>query len=533
MKCGKKFLALSLILCMVIPSVNVFATSSEAKGTNIALEANGTTISADPAGSWFESNNAGMAQLINGNSTGGVGITDWGIDYENKQIAITLQFNGKYRIAQTSLYGVLSRGGFPVDFTLQVENNGIWTTVVEKTNYQLTTDGEQAFPIEEVVCTGVRLVSTRNSLIDNSKYGILLMEFEVYGEAVTNIAHKDYGTTVSTTHPNSWAEIDMNGAYGIGNLNDGKIDRVSMTAALASYQNESISIELQLNGEYPIDEIRLYAADPSTQGGFPENFTLDVYMSSGWETVVTKTGYEVTEEGWQTFVIDEVECSAVRLSSTKNSNIDGGNKYGIYLYEFEVYSSLVKLSVPSLPEVQLADGDTLPTGYYENLYYIIGWKKDGVEATTFAVADADAYIPEYIELDMLDIAVQRNLSKENVYRFIASVDSTEKYQSSGFVFSNKNELPRIGGGNCIQKANSNNWYYLGIKAVLKAGEEATTKYVADLYGNKCENSSAIFIKAIQLQDAAELPTLYVCAYVILEDGTTVYGNVGTLSRTSQ
>lgn len=507
--------------------------------TNLAYK-QGTSISTDHAGDWYELNGAGMACLIDG-LYNKVGITNTDENYENESIEIKLQFNKTYRVNEISLYAADpdARGGFPVNFKLQAETSGGWTTVVEETGYEVTERGWQSFTFEEVECTAVRLLSTKNSKIDDGNAcGVLLVEFAVYGEEVENIALASNGTVITANPQSDWAEITMNGLYGMSKLIDGDCGREGITGGgkASSYQTTPIEVKLEFNGTYCIDKIRMYAGDPDKKGGFPVDFSLDVYTTEGWQTVAKRTDYQVTAEGWQNFAFDEVECTAVRLLSTENSeafNGDGSSAgYSIRLYEFEVYGSPI-MSVPALPEVHIGNGDVLPTGYYQDMYYIIGWTKDGKEVTTFDAADADAYIPEYIELDMMDIAVQQNLSQENVYRFIASVDDAEKYQSTGFVFSNTNKLPRIGGESCIQKANTNNSYYSGIKAVFKAGEEAKTVYVADLYGERCENSSALFIKALKLQSTKDLPKLYVCAYVTLEDGTTVYGNVGILDRTNQ
>ena len=168
--------------------------------------------------------------------------------------------------------------------------------------------------------------------------------------------------------------------------------------------------------------------------------------------------------------------------------------------------------------VTVHDGGVLPTEYCEDKY-IIGWTND----TVFDISRASEYVAEFIDLNMLDLYVQKNLKQENLYRFIGSVDNTEDYVEKGFVLSSKNPEPTC----------ENSWfyasqgYYVGIKETYNG--QTYKRTVSDIYQN--EYSKRIFVTAFQLTMEGATSHVYARAYVKLSDGTIVYGETAKIKRT--
>lgn len=336
--------------------------SAEPNTVNVAASANGGTITTSHA--WAHAAQYGFAleNIINGLPTGNWGMTLTDAGYQNEPMNMDITFNKEYRINKVMLYAYKDAadggfGGFPRDFELQVYSEDNWVTVAKRTDYK-SVEGWNTFEFDDITCTAIRLATTENGQTDDGKYGIYLAEFEAYGYEVpkVNVALATNGTEVSTSHPDTWGEAN---GYGVATLNDSKTTGYwFVTENKADYQNTQMSVTTLFDKAYKINEVSLYAVE---QGGFPEDFTIDVYTQNGWETVVTKTGYTATA-GEQKFVFDSIDARAVRLTSTKNGAIDQGqgkdDTYGIYLYEFEVFG---KASSEVIGEPSSGNEPTPPT----------------------------------------------------------------------------------------------------------------------------------------------------------------------------
>lgn len=156
----------------------------------------------------------------------------------------------------------------------------------------------------------------------------------------------------------------------------------------------------------------------------------------------------------------------------------------------------------------IANGEVLPTGYVEDKY-IISWTLDGTVVTNYdaSVTDITKYVADFIDTDMLDVAWQQSTKEANstVYRFIGSVNDTDKYSAVGFEFS----------------LDGTTWYDLGKTTTVyeKIKENNSSKSAADIYGN--EYSEYLFVQPLDFGSYTEV---YVRSYVILADGeTVVYG----------
>ena len=154
----------------------------------------------------------------------------------------------------------------------------------------------------------------------------------------------------------------------------------------------------------------------------------------------------------------------------------------------------------------VVNGEALPTGYVEDKY-VLGWTLNGAAATKYdALNDVSDYVADYIDRDMLDVAWQQSATKDTLFRFIGSVNDTEKYSAVGFEFSLDN----------------NKWYDLGKQTTVyeQIKENTSTKTAKDLYGSY---STHVFVQPLDFGSYTEV---YVRSYVVLEDGeTVVYGDV--------
>jgi hypothetical protein len=158
------------------------------------------------------------------------------------------------------------------------------------------------------------------------------------------------------SHPSGWGEEN---GYGKANLNDGLIAPGYFITDAGNKQNMEMKVALHFKQTYKVKQINLYATQ---DGGFPVDFILQAYTKAGWKTVVTKTGYKATT-GWQTFEFEEINCSAVRLVSTKIGVAATTGGYHIYLGEFEVYGTQSSVSIPAAPvEKPVTSGTTGGSG---------------------------------------------------------------------------------------------------------------------------------------------------------------------------
>lgn len=169
--------------------------------------------------------------------------------------------------------------------------------------------------------------------------------------------------------------------------------------------------------------------------------------------------------------------------------------------------------------IGVAEGSALPTGaYVGDKYYVTGWTCEGEAVTT--VSDVNkTYVPEYIDLDMLNVKAQKKQSatagKYDI-RFIASVNNLN-YQKAGMVFSVKDKNPTIGASMCVTKEVNT------VYEMLFANSDKLT--TAEIY----KNNYSTYLFAHAWTDVPENATIYARAYVKMMDGTIVYGPARAVS----
>ena len=369
---------LAIVLCLTGIGDYVISKADDSQKENVALASKGTKASTSDPNEWAEGAGYGIANV----NDGLVGndhffMTAMNPDYANKEMKVFLVFSKTYRVdevgLQTSQYNV-----FPENFEIRAYTALGWQTVVTKTGYGASA-GMNRFQFDAVDCSAVALVTTKNRSAKGAdgttdEYGIHLSEFEVYGQNASttveapdvsgekdpstegfNVALASNGTQASTNFPNEWAE---GAGYGVANLNDGKTDKTFMTVAGDICETWSMEVSLEFQETYSVDKVRLYRNEGTT---LPADFEIQAYTTTEWQTVVTQTGYE-TKDGWNEFQFNAVDCSKVRLVTTKNGMEMNTGNFGVFIKEFEVYGT----KAPSTFNVALASNGTEAFTNYPN-----------------------------------------------------------------------------------------------------------------------------------------------------------------------
>lgn len=174
--------------------------------------------------------------------------------------------------------------------------------------------------------------------------------------------------------------------------------------------------------------------------------------------------------------------------------------------------------------VGIADDKKLPVKeYVSDKYYIIGWTCEGESVTEVTdTTDMSKYVPEYVDLDMLQVKKQAKSNDKNSsridIRFIASVDKLD-YEKAGLVFSVYDANPTIDKTDCFSKNKS--------KVYSSLYAEGDPKTAEAVYNNNYSK----YLFAHEYTGFAEGAVVYARAYVELADGTIVYGSVRTVTAT--
>ena len=374
----RRILGVILSMCMLVSGLSVNPLPAKAETTteetNIALSTNGTTVETSHKNDWAEGQKLyKMANLNDGKNTTNTGYftSKYDTEYENAAISVTLSFNGTYRIRALQLTPAFSwkyEGGFPDTFKIEANTQDGWVTVVEQSGCTVGSFRRFRYEFAQVDCSQLRLVTSKNGAIheDNNTttyYGLRLGEFEVFGVLTPNhknVALSTNGTRVETSHLNNWAEnVYTEETYRKARLIDGKKSKntgngyfMSDNLTAAGSETTPISVTLKFDKAYQISKIRLEPAYMwgTCQGGFPDAFTVSVYTAEGWKEVVSDSGCG-QQADWKSYIFQEVDCTAVRLTTSKNSYVEGGTtKYGLRLGEFEVYGAESSEDIVVLPD---------------------------------------------------------------------------------------------------------------------------------------------------------------------------------------
>ena len=209
--------------------------------------------------------------------------------------------------------------------------------------------------------------------------------------------------------------------------------------------------------------------------------------------------------------------------TTRSKTVGDTTYYSSVTIRSEEWDDCIKVGDTQTGEVSLRvkNGEILPTGFVTDKY-IISWSKDGETVTTYTTGDV--CIPEYFDVDMLEVKQQEKYVEEGVkhsVRFISSVDEqVSKYNQVGFVVSKSNETPIIGGTNCVYQSTTTVYHSL----CETIGEKNTMSTAPDIYGNDYSK----YLYTLEVTNIPIQSELHVRAYVVLNDWTVVYGSAKSI-----
>ena len=361
----KRKISILLVIVMLASLINVLVPNniSEAStATNIALSSKGATISSNyPTHTdWIGAGD--LENMIDGQYDN-FGLTDYTTTSETTPVWLEIQFDEIYSVSEIALFSS-SLGGFPSGFQLEAYSINGWEVMGTWENLEIPEAHGQkySFGFNAVDCSAIRMTTTKNRQVGTEGYGVVLSEFEVYGTEATiqepqisgdNIALSSKGATVSSNYP---THADWVGAGDLENMIDGKFDNFGLTDYTTATENTPVTLTIQYDKTYSVSGIRLYS---SSLGGFPEGINLEVYAQDGWQAVGAWEALGIPEGHGQeyAFGFDAIDCSAIRLTTTKNRQV-GTEGYGIVLSEFEVYGETATSTVPMPPATGGDGGNT-------------------------------------------------------------------------------------------------------------------------------------------------------------------------------
>ena len=352
-----RILGVILCVCMVFSAILISPASVNAEAvTNVALN---KTAYASTALSGT------LVRLTDGDTNS---YTEYSsaarLDEASQWVAVDLE--GSFVVSRVALCTNYDQG-LPTEFTILAYNGSKWIEVYHGYGPGTVASGNR-FDFEAVTCSAVKVIANRPSYRTSAgKYVFRLAELQVSGvpsdevlsapttfaDYTFNAAAASNGATMTTENTSDWAEnfsgmqpdgyhlysshraIDNTYSYNTGNgYWSGEMGE--------DKQYTPMGATINFSGTYRINKITLEPAYSWTayQGGFPEDFIIEVWTQRGWETVVSREGFvpsEHTQYRYQrNFYFADVDCSAVRLTTSKNS-ISEGNNYGIRLGEFAAY----------------------------------------------------------------------------------------------------------------------------------------------------------------------------------------------------
>lgn len=142
----------------------------------------------------------------------------------------------------------------------------------------------------------------------------------------------------ATLAPNTSYEAE---GWGAANVTDGRRDSSWTSEGISSqaYSGAANTVDLivQLAGTRTFSQVVLFPRDDDgwVGGGFPVDFTIDVWTGASWLTRVTKVGYQIPMTG-QAFTWAGDTTDRIRIHVTKLGNVPAYG-YFLQLAEVEVY----------------------------------------------------------------------------------------------------------------------------------------------------------------------------------------------------
>ncbi|MEU5216859.1 discoidin domain-containing protein [Streptomyces sp. NPDC020807] len=241
--------------------------------------------------------------------------------------------------------GADTGNGFPVDFSVQISQDGlVWTKVVQRTDYPKPDASPQHFPFFPMTARYVKVTGTRLSADSKGEFHMQLSALEVYsGKSLPresrNLAKGGAVTATSSYEASGWkasALTDGNPSALPG------IQGWSSDGTLTANHEERVSVDL--GTVQKVGWVNLYPRNDgsaNTGVGFPADFVVEVSTDgTAWTTVVRRDGYPRPGNEVQQFPFPEQNARYVRVRGTDLPK-DANGQYRMQFAEMEVYDPTV------------------------------------------------------------------------------------------------------------------------------------------------------------------------------------------------
>ncbi len=341
---------------------------SAAESTNLALDAEPICAYSHEDANW----GWGLANLNNGNvieTFGALGHgsgagyhSGYGTEQPDPQY-VGYNFGAK-KTFNTMIVYPISANTFPVDFEIQVSNDGeSWTTVLQESDYEIATSAgycPQTFSFDTQEAQYVRLYATKLNN-DGTNYAMKLTEVEVYN---ITVEEAERPANIAAGKPVDSDSHHEDGPWSLAYINDG--DRVNLCTNNLDYgqfcgyhtspstprdggadAHAQFTIELGEGSKF--DQVVIYPShelysvkmlnnapdDPSNTNGvfFPSDFKIQVSNDGeSWTDVVAKTGYTIDGINPAVFNFEQQTAKYIRFY------MENLTAY-VKLSEFEVYDT--------------------------------------------------------------------------------------------------------------------------------------------------------------------------------------------------
>lgn len=339
MKIRGSVYAILLVFAIVIGLVPMQAKAGTVTKTGVTIAERIPMSSATPSqiNSWAEGKGYGIERLYDGNRTDGYYMSKAYTSATPKEAAyVDIVLSGKTSVTRVDVY-TLANGStvreFPESFTVSAWMGNTWEPIA--TGYQKDLQvyatnilkGSVAF--DTVITDKLRITASTLGVGGDGNYYFNMRELEVYGRS--NILHDTDSVEAETE---GWSSLN----YGPQKLVDAKIASGNFyTSAYEETADTTKEVTIHFDDTYRLDGVNLFPRleNGSYKCGFPVDFTISVRLKSGiWKQVYQATDVVADSYG-KTFSFSPESCTAVKLSVTKLSLVDGGPKYALQLAEIE------------------------------------------------------------------------------------------------------------------------------------------------------------------------------------------------------
>ncbi|MEV0234727.1 discoidin domain-containing protein [Nonomuraea sp. NPDC050786] len=280
--------------------------------------AEGATITSSSS---YEADGWSATASVDGRRSSATGALGWSssdsLNVDHKEW-IQADLGSARSVSRVDLYprddGADTGAGFPIDFTIDVSENGSdWTNAATVTGYARPGAGAQTFPFAPVKARYIKITGTRLSTDQRGEYHMQFAEIEAAGGNLA--AGRTVISSSSVEYPaESWLRVNATDGVRHSNL------WYSMGwSSLIGTTDHPEWLQVDLGGPTRVGQVTLYARNDgaNTGDGFPADFTIDVSENgSAWTTVTTRNGYERPDAAGQTFTFDPVTTRYVRVTGT-------------------------------------------------------------------------------------------------------------------------------------------------------------------------------------------------------------------------